>query len=80
MRQRIVIRWRLRFEGIDNSKDEELLKQEMEYVKENFDYDAVIEWHEDVYKCALNRKMRSVGSKIADEETGCANFNNCTNL
>ena len=37
-------------------KDEELLKQEMEYVKENFDYDAVIEWHEDVYKCALNRK------------------------
>ena len=28
----------------------------MEYVKENFDYDAVIEWHEDVYKCALNRK------------------------
>ncbi|MEQ2753917.1 glycosyltransferase family 4 protein [Gallintestinimicrobium propionicum] len=37
-------------------KDEVLLKQEMEYVKENFDYDAVIEWHEDVYKCALNRK------------------------
>ena len=30
--------------------------EEMEYVKENFDYDAVIEWHEDVYKCALNRK------------------------
>ena len=37
-------------------KDEVLLKQEIEYVKENFDYDAVIEWHEDVYKCALNRK------------------------
>ena len=37
-------------------KDEVLLKQEMEYVKENYDYDAVIEWHEDVYKCALNRK------------------------
>ena len=26
------------------------------WLKENFDYDAVIEWHEDVYKCALNRK------------------------
>lgn len=37
-------------------KDEGLLRQEMKYVKENFDYDAVIEWHEDVYKCALNKK------------------------
>ena len=46
-------------------KDEELLKQEMEYVKENFDYDAVIEWHEDVYKCALNRKMKeALGAKL----------------
>lgn len=36
--------------------------------------------HEDVYKCARTEKMRSVGSKIADEETRCANFNNCIQL